>query len=191
MLSTPFKFSGRKDVGNAVLALPKKNITPFSAKFDLYRIPSPSQSKRLKERRFNQSFILAEEISRINRQACIISIIFTKLMNVGSSIPLIGLRERRTSEEILSHRFCQPQGKRVLLVMISIQRSNLAWKHTPNPLPGKAERVVFLRTCQDTMTQETSLTLSEGWFFSSVDSHDPFMNLSTVGPYVVKKDYRR
>lgn len=59
-----FKFSGRKDVGRHLVRLTEKKIIAFSAKFD-YIIPLPVTEKRLRERGFNQSFILAEEISRM------------------------------------------------------------------------------------------------------------------------------
>ncbi len=59
-----FKFSGRKDVGRYLVRLAEKKIAAFSAKFDSI-IPLPVTEKRLRERGFNQSFILAEEISRM------------------------------------------------------------------------------------------------------------------------------
>ena len=59
-----FKFSKRKDVGRHLVRLMEKKIIAFSAKFDCI-IPLPVTEKRLRERGFNQSFILAEEISRM------------------------------------------------------------------------------------------------------------------------------
>jgi ComF family protein len=60
-----FKFSGRKDVGKLLVSLIEERIVAFSAKFDCI-IPLPVTEKRLRERGFNQSFIIAEEISRIS-----------------------------------------------------------------------------------------------------------------------------
>jgi len=59
-----FKFTGRKDVGRRLVGLARKNIIPFSSKFDCI-VPMPVTEKRLKNRGFNQSFIVAEEISGI------------------------------------------------------------------------------------------------------------------------------
>ncbi|HNY70208.1 MAG TPA: ComF family protein [Syntrophorhabdus sp.] len=59
-----FKFSGRKDVGRCLVGLVEEKISAFSDKFDCI-IPIPVTEKRLRERGFNQSFILAEEIARM------------------------------------------------------------------------------------------------------------------------------
>jgi len=59
-----FKFGGRIDVGRALMHMGQKKIESFSDAFDLV-IPVPVTSARLKKRGFNQSFIIAGEISRI------------------------------------------------------------------------------------------------------------------------------
>jgi len=59
-----FKFQGRKDVGKYLVHLINKKITSFSESFDCI-IPMPVTERRLKERGFNQSFIIGEEISKI------------------------------------------------------------------------------------------------------------------------------
>ena len=59
-----FKFRGRIDVGRRLVQLLKDNILSFSDSFDCI-IPLPVTSKRLKQRGFNQSFIIGEEISAI------------------------------------------------------------------------------------------------------------------------------
>jgi competence protein ComFC len=59
-----FKFHGRKDVGKHLVNLIKEKIVSFSVSFDCI-IPMPVTERRLKERGFNQSFIIGEEISKI------------------------------------------------------------------------------------------------------------------------------
>jgi ComF family protein len=59
-----FKFEGRKDVGRALVRMVHERIASVACAFDVV-IPLPVTEKRLKERGFNQSFIIAEEISRL------------------------------------------------------------------------------------------------------------------------------
>jgi ComF family protein len=59
-----FKFHGRKDVGKYLVRLIDEKIISFSESFDCI-IPMPVTERRLKERGFNQSFIIGEEISKI------------------------------------------------------------------------------------------------------------------------------
>ncbi len=59
-----FKFQGRKDVGRAVVRTLAERIGEFADAFDLV-IPLPVTEKRLRQRGFNQSFIICEEISRL------------------------------------------------------------------------------------------------------------------------------
>ncbi len=58
-----FKFRGRIDVGRALMGLCRERIASFADAFDL-AIPLPVTEKRLRRRGFNQTFIMAEEISR-------------------------------------------------------------------------------------------------------------------------------
>lgn len=59
-----FKFNGRKDIGRSLVFLSKEKILSFADTFDCI-VPVPVTGKRLKERGFNQSFIIAEEIAKI------------------------------------------------------------------------------------------------------------------------------
>lgn len=59
-----FKFNGRQEVGRYLVSLLRDIIMAFSGKTDCI-VPMPITEKRLRERGFNQSFIIAEEISRI------------------------------------------------------------------------------------------------------------------------------
>src|SRR5271157_4060335 len=59
-----FKFGGRIDVGRALMHMGREKIAANAGDFDVV-IPVPVTSTRLKKRGFNQSFIIAEEISHI------------------------------------------------------------------------------------------------------------------------------
>jgi competence protein ComFC len=70
-----FKFNGRKDVGKHLVHLIKEKIVSFSDSFDCI-IPMPVTERRLKERGFNQSFIIGEEISKITGKPVYHSILY-------------------------------------------------------------------------------------------------------------------
>jgi competence protein ComFC len=70
-----FKFHSRKDVGKHLVHLTKERILLFSGSFDCI-IPMPVTEKRLKERGFNQSFIIGEEISKITGKPLYHSILY-------------------------------------------------------------------------------------------------------------------
>jgi competence protein ComFC len=58
-----FKFEGRKDVGRALVGLIDEKVRSIAADIDLI-VPLPVTEKRLRNRGFNQSFIISEEISK-------------------------------------------------------------------------------------------------------------------------------
>lgn len=59
-----FKFKGRPEVGRELVSLIKNVFIPFADRTD-FIVPMPITGKRLKERGFNQSYIISSEISRI------------------------------------------------------------------------------------------------------------------------------
>jgi len=59
-----FKFRGRKDVGRRLTRLAGEKILSLSGTFDRI-VPVPVSGRRLRERGFNQSYIISEEISAI------------------------------------------------------------------------------------------------------------------------------
>lgn len=59
-----FKFQNRKDVGKQLVSLVQDKIASLGERIDAV-VPIPITEKRLKERGFNQSFIIAEEIGQI------------------------------------------------------------------------------------------------------------------------------
>jgi len=70
-----FKFHDRKDVGKYLVRLITKKVIFFSESFDCI-VPIPVTEKRLKERGFNQSFIIGEEISGITGKPLYHSILY-------------------------------------------------------------------------------------------------------------------
>jgi ComF family protein len=58
-----FKFNGRKDVGKYIVSLLLERIRGLSDLFDSI-VPMPVTERRLRERGFNQSYIIAEEIHK-------------------------------------------------------------------------------------------------------------------------------
>ncbi|MEN6616644.1 MAG: ComF family protein [Syntrophorhabdus sp.] len=59
-----FKFEGHKEVGRKLVRLIAKKFCGLENEID-YIVPMPVSRRRLRERGFNQSFIISEEISRI------------------------------------------------------------------------------------------------------------------------------
>ncbi len=70
-----FKFQWRKDVGKCLIAILRNKIASLSERIDAI-IPIPVTEKRLRERGFNQSFIISEEISAITGRPVHHSILF-------------------------------------------------------------------------------------------------------------------
>lgn len=58
-----FKFNGRKDVGKQIVGLLSERIRGLSDLFDSI-VPMPVTETRLKERGFNQSYIIADEVHK-------------------------------------------------------------------------------------------------------------------------------
>lgn len=68
-----FKYNGRKDVGRLLVHLLSGKILAISDMFEII-IPLPVTEKRLKERGFNQSYIISEEIGRITKRPVVHSV---------------------------------------------------------------------------------------------------------------------
>ncbi len=67
-----FKFQGRKDAGRALVHMLEDDIAALGETFDVV-VPLPVTEKRLKERGFNQSFIIGEEIARMTEKPLVYS----------------------------------------------------------------------------------------------------------------------
>lgn len=73
-----FKFKGRPEVGRELVSFIKHIVLLFAEKIELI-IPMPVTEKRLRERGFNQSYVISYEISKmINKPVCDSVLIKTK-----------------------------------------------------------------------------------------------------------------
>ena len=110
-----FKFRKRKDVGRGLIALVGDKIAALAGRVDSV-IPIPVTEKRLKERGFNQSFIIAEEISR----TLSVPLTYRSLCKTGETLDQYTLSKkerRRNVKGIFSvKRGADIEGQRVLLV---------------------------------------------------------------------------
>jgi len=110
-----FKFNGRKDVGRYLVFLLRKKILSFSDTFDCI-IPIPVSNRRLKERGFNQSFIIGEEISRMTNKPIYTTVLY-KIKETKDQYSLS--REERKKNIRDAFAVCNKvsiEGKRILLV---------------------------------------------------------------------------
>ena len=137
-----FKFSGRKDVGRHLVGLVEKKITSFSPRFDCI-IPLPVTEKRLRERGFNQSFILAEEISRMTGKPIHHSILCkTKETKDQYTLSKDGRKKNIRGAFSLTNN-ANLKWKKVLLVDDLYATGQTAREATRILYRGKAESVVF------------------------------------------------
>lgn len=70
-----FKFNGRPEVGRYLVSLLKDSIIMLRERVDCI-VPIPVTEKRLRERGYNQSFIISEEISNIIGRPIFHSVLF-------------------------------------------------------------------------------------------------------------------
>mgnify|MGYP000897124763 CR=1 FL=1 len=110
-----FKFSGRKDIGRRLVSLSKEKIRSFAETFDCL-VPIPVTEKRLKERGFNQSFIIAEEIAKITGKEIGHSVLLKK-KNTQDQYSLTREERKRNVRGVFAVKDKgRIKGKRVLLV---------------------------------------------------------------------------
>lgn len=62
-----FKFRDRKDVGRFLIGLLNEKVEALAERFDVI-VPLPVTARRLRERGFNQTYVLSEEIARITEK---------------------------------------------------------------------------------------------------------------------------
>ncbi len=110
-----FKFSGRKDIGRRLVYLSKEKILSFAETFD-WLVPIPVTEKRLKERGFNQSFIIAEEIAKITGKEIGHSVLLKK-KNTQDQYSLTREERKRNVKGVFTVKDKgRIKGKRILLV---------------------------------------------------------------------------
>jgi ComF family protein len=137
-----FKFSGRKDVGKYLVGLVAKKITAWSSRLDCI-IPLPVTEKRLRERGFNQSFILAEEISKLtNKPICHSVLLKTKETRDQYTLSK-DERKKNVKNAFSLARDAKLRGKKVLLVDDLYTTGQTAREAARTLLRGRVEGVVF------------------------------------------------
>jgi competence protein ComFC len=110
-----FKFQGRKDVGKRLVRIIEEKIASFSDRFDCI-LPIPVTEKRLRERGFNQSFIIGDEISKISGKPIYHSILY-KVKETMDQFNLHREQRRKNVKGVFAIRNADRiKAKRVMLV---------------------------------------------------------------------------
>jgi len=137
-----FKFNGRIDVGRNLIRLLKNNILFFSESFDCI-IPLPVTKKRLKERGFNQSFIISEEISAITNKTLHHSVL-CKSKNTKDQYTLHRDERKRNIKGVFTVKNSDKiKGKKALLVDDLFTTGYTAKEASGILLKAGAESVIF------------------------------------------------
>lgn len=137
-----FKFSGRKDVGKCLVQLVRAKMDTFSARFDCI-VPVPVTERRLKERGFNQSFIIAEEISGITGRP-VYHAVLEKAKETKDQYTLSRDERKRNIKGAFSLRSEDAlRGKRVLLIDDLYTTGQTAREASRMLAKGKAKAVLF------------------------------------------------
>jgi ComF family protein len=137
-----FKFSGRKDVGRYLVSLVKGAIMAFSDKFDCVA-PLPVSEKRLRERGFNQSFILAEEISKMTGKPVYHSVLLKQRETRDQYTLSKDDRKKNIRGAFSLSGDVNLRGRKVLLVDDLYTTGETAREASRILRQGKAESVVF------------------------------------------------
>ncbi|OPX98187.1 MAG: DNA utilization protein GntX [Syntrophorhabdus sp. PtaB.Bin006] len=137
-----FKFSGRKDVGKCLIHLVRTKMDTFSWRFDCI-VPVPVTEKRLKVRGFNQSFIIAEEISGITGKP-VYHAVLQKTKETQDQYTLTKDERKRNIKGAFSlRREDAIKGKRVLLIDDLYTTGQTAREASRTLAKGKAKTVLF------------------------------------------------
>ena len=137
-----FKFNGRKDVGRHLVSLVKGTILSFAEGFDCI-IPVPVTEKRLRERGFNQSFIIGEEISRITNKAMYHAVL-QKTRDTKDQFTLSRDERKKNIKGAFTIRDRKAiKGKRILLVDDLFTTGYTAQEASRVLLGAKAKTIIF------------------------------------------------
>jgi competence protein ComFC len=110
-----FKFQGRKDVGRYLVSLAREKALLLADKIDAI-IPVPVTEKRLRERGFNQSFIISEEIGNLTGRPVLHSIL-SKTTETKDQYALSKAERRTNIKGVFAVRKgISIKGKSILLV---------------------------------------------------------------------------
>ena len=137
-----FKFEGRKDVGKCLVSLVREKAAALSDVADVI-IPVPVTEKRLKERGFNQSFIISEEISSLTNRPVLHNVL-RKTRETADQFTLSKDERRKNIRGVFAvtdRKRMEVAGKRVLLVDDLFTTGYTVREASRALLKGKAERV--------------------------------------------------
>ena len=136
-----FKFKGRKDVGRLLIRLLEKEIKAMCEEFDVI-VPLPVTERRLKERGFNQSYVMAEEIGVITGKPLGLSSIH-KQKETKDQYTLSREERRKNVRGAFAIRETEAvRSKRILLVDDLMTTGNTVGEASRVILSAKAKAVV-------------------------------------------------
>jgi ComF family protein len=136
-----FKFNGRIDAGKHLVSLLKNKIDTMAEEIDCI-VPLPVTEKRLKERGFNQSFIIGEEIAKITGKE-IHPAVLVKAKQTEDQYTLSKKdRKKNISGAFTVKNSRQISGKRVLLVDDLFTTGYTAQEASRSLLKASAKEVI-------------------------------------------------
>jgi ComF family protein len=136
-----FKFKGRKDVGRFLIRLLQGELKVMRDEFDVI-VPLPVTETRLKERGFNQSYVMAEEIGAIAEKPLLFSSLY-KQKETKDQYTLSREERRKNVRGAFALRETEAvRGKRILLVDDLMTTGNTVREASHVLLSAKAKAVV-------------------------------------------------
>ena len=137
-----FKFSGRIDAGRHLVRLLNKRLIGIAQEFDCI-VPLPVTEKRLWQRGFNQSFIIAEEIAALTGKE-IYPAVLVKTKRTQDQYTLSKEERRKNISGVFAVKNGrQIAGKRVLLVDDLFTTGYTAHEASHSLIKSSAKEVVF------------------------------------------------
>lgn len=110
-----FKFQGRKDVGRHLVSLLSYRLTTLDDRCSAI-VPLPVTEKRLKERGFNQSFIIAEGLSALTGRPVLPSALRKSRETADQFTLSREERKKNVKKAFVAERSEELKGRTVLLV---------------------------------------------------------------------------
>ena len=136
-----FKFRNRKDVGRYLIHLLDTELKALCEKFDVI-VPLPVTEKRLKERGFNQCYVMAEEIARVTGKPLVSSSLY-KRRETKDQYTLSREERRKNVRGVFAVRKTEAINlKRVLLVDDLMTTGNTLSEASRALLSAKAKGVI-------------------------------------------------
>jgi ComF family protein len=136
-----FKFKGRKDVGRLLIRLLERELEAMREEFDVI-VPLPVTERRLKERGFNQSYVMTEEIGVITGKPLNLSSIY-KQRDTKDQYTLSREERRKNVRGAFAIRETETvRSKRILLVDDLMTTGNTVGEASRVLLSAKAKAVV-------------------------------------------------